>query len=156
MVALINCMMVYGISDLIYVLIIPCGIYVVNVKEISGVNRMTGATLQYTERRSWFSETLTATTSVTADTEITEITTLINNADVSLISIDAVFSAAGKLYYVDENGNENYLTPSSVDYGAKDTILATFFLKKGLTVSLRYSASCTMHHLYVCHTSGVF
>lgn len=116
---------------------------------------MTGY-LNVVENRTWYSHTLTTPTEVTADVEIAEITTIIENAPVSLINICTHFSAAGKLYYVDENGNENYLTTSSQEYPEKDTILATFFLAKGKKVSLRYSTSCDMHDLYVCHGAGVF
>lgn len=108
------------------------------------------------ENRTWYSLSRTDVTSVTADEEIIEIGTIIENADASLINIAAVFSGAGKLYYIDKNGNENYLTDPSSDYPAKYLILATFFLKKGETVSLRYSTSCNMHQLYVTHGAGVF
>ena len=109
-----------------------------------------------TEARTWFSHTLTDATTVVSGEEIAELTTIINNADVSLINIATAFTDAGKLYYVDANGNETYLTDPNNDYPAKYTILSTFFLKKGETVSLRYSADTTMHHLYVSHCAGVF
>lgn len=109
-----------------------------------------------TEARTWFSHKLTTPTTVVSGEEIAELGTIIENADASLINIATVFSDSGKLYYVDSNGNENYLTDPTNDYPGKYTILATFFLKKGETVSLRYSASTTMHHLYVSHCAGVF
>jgi len=109
-----------------------------------------------TEARTWFSHKLTTPTTVVSGEEIAELTTIINNADVSLINIATAFADAGKLYYVDANGNKTYLTDPNNDYPAKYTILATFFLKKGETVSLRYSVDTTMHHLYVSHCAGVF
>ncbi len=109
-----------------------------------------------TEARTWFSHILTDATTVVSGEEIAELTTIINSADVSLVNIATAFTDAGKLYYVDANGNETYLTDPTNDYPSKYTILATFFLKKGETVSLRYSADTTMHHLYVSHCAGVF
>jgi uncharacterized pyridoxamine 5'-phosphate oxidase family protein len=112
--------------------------------------------LQVVENRTWVSHALTDPVSVTADTEIAEITTIVENSDVSIVSLDAVFEDAGKLYYVDANGKSNYLTDPSQNYPAKKVILATFFLKKGDTVSLRYSGNTTLYHLYVVHGAGVF
>jgi len=112
--------------------------------------------LNVVENRTWISHSLTTPTVVTAGEEIAALTTIINNADVSLINIATAFTDAGKLYYVDANGNETYLTDPNNDYPAKYTILSTFFLKKGETVSLRYSVDTTMHHLYVSHCAGVF
>jgi len=112
--------------------------------------------LNIVENRTWYTHMLTDSSSVTADSEITEITTLIENADVSLINVATSFSAAGKLYYVDENGNETYLTDPNQDWPAKYTIISSFFLKKDHVVSLQYTSDATMHHLYVSHTSGVF
>lgn len=109
-----------------------------------------------TEARTWFSLSTTSPTAVVADEEIAEITTIINNADASIINIATAFSAAGKLYYVDANGNETYLTDPSVNYPAKYTIIASLFLKKDDVISLRYSETATMHHLYVTHGAGVF
>jgi hypothetical protein len=115
-----------------------------------------GSSLQMVENRTWPSHILTDPVSITADTEIAEITTVVENSDVSVISLDAVFEDAGKLYYVDSNGKYNYLTDPSQNYPAKKVILATFFLKKGETISLRYSSNTTFYHLYVVHGAGVF
>lgn len=116
-----------------------------------------GVLSHITELRTWVDSLTTSTpTSVTADTEIVEINTIIENTDVSLISIQCAFSVAGQLYIQDENGNRMYLTDPSQDYPAKFQIISTFMLGKGKTASLRYSASGTMHNLIIVHSGGVF
>lgn len=112
--------------------------------------------LSVVENRTWFSHKLTDQTDVTSGEDIVEITTIIENADVSLINIATAFSGAGKLYYVDANGNENYLTDPNNDWPAKYIIIASLFLKKNEVIKLRFSTSCSMHHLYVSHGAGVF
>ena len=108
------------------------------------------------ELRTWPTTTLTDATSVTADTEIIELSTIIENTDVSFISIQCAFSVAGQLYVQDENGNKMYLTDPSQDYPAKFQILSTFLVKKGKTMSLRYTSSGTMYHLIVVTNGGLF
>ncbi len=112
--------------------------------------------LTLTEARTWVSNTLTTETAVTADVTILSITTIIENSDVSFISLQTSFSAAGKLYVVDENDNPMYLTDSSTDYPANMQIISTFMLPKGKTVSLKYSNTCTMSSLIIVHGGGVF
>lgn len=112
--------------------------------------------LTVVENRTWFSHTLTDVTEVTGGSDIVTITPIIENSDASLINVKVTFESAGKLYYIDKNGNEQYLTDPSQNWPAKKVILATTFLKKGESIKLRFSESCDMYDLYVSHTSGVF
>ena len=108
------------------------------------------------EQRTWYTHTITDPTSVDAGVEIANISTVIENTDASLISIKATFGSAGKLYYVDENGNSHYLTDPNNDWPSEYVILATTFVKTGKSISLRFSATTTMYDLYISHTGGLF
>ena len=111
---------------------------------------------QITEARTWYSHINSTTTSVTADTTIVEISTIINNVDASLVNIQAFFDAAGKLYLETEDGDKHYITDSETNYPANFQIIATYFLEKGKTVLLKYSTSCNMTGLIISHNGGVF
>lgn len=94
--------------------------------------------------------------SVTADTEILSLTTKIeNNHQITLMSLQASFANAGKLYLVDENDNRLYLTDAATNYPAKMLILVSWMTETDEVWSLRYSETTTMYSLKVVH-SGLF
>jgi hypothetical protein len=94
--------------------------------------------------------------SVTADTEICTLEGVIENNGISLISLQCFFEAAGRLYVETPSGKRHYLTDPNQDYPAKFQIISSYFLPKGQTVSLKYSASTTMTGLVTVACGGVF
>lgn len=112
--------------------------------------------MSVSEQRTWYSHTQSDPVSVSGGVEIESIPTIIENTSASLVSIKTTLSAAGKLYYVDENGNSHYLTDPNNDWPAEMVILATTFVKTGTSISLRFSTDATMYDLYVSHTGGLF
>lgn len=111
---------------------------------------------QITELRSLTVRAQLEDVSVTADTEICELTGSIENNGVSFISLQAIFESAGKLYVETPSGKKHYLTDSSQDYPAMMQILSTYIIPKGETVSLKFSASTTMTGLCIVVGGGVF
>lgn len=93
---------------------------------------------------------------VVANEEICELTGAIRNNEVTFVSLQANFSAAGKLYVVFEDGSTMYLTDPNNDWPASYQVLSTFIVPKDEIVSLRYSAPCTLGKLIVVIGGSVF
>jgi len=94
--------------------------------------------------------------SVTADTEIVELSGSVDNSLITTLTIQCTMEDAGKYYLLDENGYKHYLTDPNKDYPAKLQLLSTYFLKKNKVVSLCFSVNSTMTDLIIGTGAGVY
>lgn len=93
---------------------------------------------------------------ITADEEIVQLVPDITNNIVSFFTIQANFEDAGKLYIVDENGNEMYLTDPSVNYPSKFQIISTIIIDRDGIGSLRYTTTTTAGKIIITEGAGVY
>ena len=94
--------------------------------------------------------------SVTANVTICEISGDIDNNGVTFASFQAVFSTAGKLYVVDENGNSMYITDPNQNWPAGYQILSTIMIPRGKTVQVKFSEDATLYNMIVVLGGSVF
>ena len=116
------------------------------------------ALIGITELRNLPQYVLSSPVSVDANTAIAgvQLEGLIQNSDVTVLTIQCIMSTAGKYYIKDSSGNDNYLTNPNEDYPAKLQLLSTWFLPKGDTCELYFSGTGTCQSFIVTMSGGIY